>query len=121
MEINSYGSSMGKIMPGTFVPDISPAGPKSEPLGDDGLGGDAVGGVGSAAGSFKDTVKSFLDDVNDKQITADQKSQDLALGKSNDLEGTIKSVEEAGLSMQFTLAIRNKLLDAYTEIQRMQV
>jgi flagellar hook-basal body complex protein FliE len=33
----------------------------------------------------------------------------------------ITSVEEANLSMQFTLAIRNKLLDAYTEISRMQV
>ena len=116
MDINPYGSAMHKVVAGSFVPDIAPVAPKSEPLG-----GDAIGGVGSAAGSFKDTVKSFLNDVNDKQIDADQKSQDLALGKTNDLEGAIKSVEEAGLSMQFTLAIRNKLMDAYTEIERMQV
>ena len=117
MDINPYGSAMDKIVPGSFVPDIAPAAPKSEPLDN----GDAVGGVGSATGSFKDTLSSFLNDVNDKQVTADQKSQDLALGKTNDLEGVVKSVEEAGLSMQFTLAIRNKLMDAYTEIQRMQV
>ena len=117
MDINAFGSAIKSVVPGTFVPDMSPAGPKSEPLGDDA----AVGGVGSATGSFKDTLNSFLTDVNDKQITADQKSQDLALGKTNDLEGVVKSVEEAGLSMQFTLAIRNKLLDAYTEIERMQI
>ncbi len=117
MDINSYGSAIDKVVPGSFVPDIAPSAPKSIPLDD----GDAVGGVGSASGSFKDTLKSFINDVNDKQIAADQKSQDLALGKTNDLEGVVKSVEEAGLSMQFTLAIRNKLMDAYSEIQRMQV
>ncbi|MEO9170392.1 MAG: flagellar hook-basal body complex protein FliE [Candidatus Baltobacteraceae bacterium] len=114
MDINSYGSVVSKIIPGTFAPDM--AAPKSELLDTD-----ATGGVGSATGSFKDALKGFLNDVNDKQVTADQKSQDLALGKSNDFEGTVKSVEEAGLAMQFTLSVRNKLLEAYQEIARMQV
>ncbi|MDP9025337.1 MAG: flagellar hook-basal body complex protein FliE [Candidatus Eremiobacteraeota bacterium] len=114
MDIHSYGSAVSKVIPGTFVPDI--AAPKSEPLG-----ADDAGGVGSANGSFKDALKGFLNDVNDKQVVADQKSQDLALGKSGDFEGTVKSVEEAGLAMQFTLSVRNKLLEAYQEIQRMQV
>jgi flagellar hook-basal body complex protein FliE len=116
MDINSYGSAIGKTIPGTFVPDIAPGAPKSEPLSDD-----LAGGVGAATGSFKDAVKSFLSDVNDKQVAADQQSQDLALGKTHDLEGVVKSVEEAGLSMQLTLAVRTKLLDAYNEINRMQV
>ncbi len=113
MEINTYSGAMGKLIPGTFVPDIGA--PKSEPLTGD------AGGVGSANGSFKDALKGMLSDVNDKQVAADQKSQDLALGKSGDFEGTIKSVEEAGLAMQFTLSVRNKLLEAYQEIARMQV
>ena len=114
MDVNSFGGAMSKIVPGTFVPDIGA--PKSEPLA-----ADDAGGVGSANGSFKDALKGFLNDVNDKQVAADQKSQDLALGKSGDFEGTIKSVEEAGLAMQFTLSMRNKLLEAYQEISRMQV
>lgn len=104
-----FGKAMSRVVPGTFVPDIGASSPKSEPL------------VPEAGPSFKDTVKSFLNDVNDKMVVADEKSRDLAIGKSHDLEGTVKSVEEAGLAMQFTLSIRNKLLEAYQEIQRMQV
>ena len=116
MDIN-YSSAIGKVVPGTFVPDIGGSqAPASQPLPDD-----AVGVAGSAGASFKDAVKGFLNDVNDKMVTADQKSTDLALGRSNDLEGTVKSVEEAGLAMQFTMSVRNKLLEAYQEIQRMPV
>jgi flagellar hook-basal body complex protein FliE len=112
MDITSYSSAMSMVSPGTFVPDISPL-PKAEPLPDDGT--DSIAG----AGSFKDTVKQLLNNVNDQMVTAEQKSTDLALGKSNDMEGTVKSLEEAGLSMQFTMAVRNKLMDAYTEVNRM--
>ena len=119
MDINSYGNAIDRIVASTFSPDVAaPAAgaPRSEPL----TGDDAVGGV-SASGSFKDTVKSFLNDVNDKMVAADTASTNLATGRSNDLEGTVKSVEEAGLAMQFTLSIRNKLLESYQEISRMQV
>lgn len=117
MDINSYGNAIDRVVSATFAPDIaSPGAPRSEPLADDG----SVTGV-SSTGSFKDTVKGFLNEVNDKMVAADTNSQALATGRSNDLEGTVKSVEEAGLAMQFTLAIRNKLLESYQEISRMQV
>lgn len=117
MEISSnYGEAMSRIMPGTFVPDI---GQQSKPLSEP-LTGDEASGVG-ATSSFKNTLAQMLSDVNDKMVTADTKTQDLALGKSNDFDGTIKSVEEGQLAMQFTMAIRNKLMDAYQEIQRTQI
>jgi flagellar hook-basal body complex protein FliE len=62
----------------------------------------------------------MLGNVNDQMMTAQQKSTDLALGKSKDEVGTVKAVEEAALAMQFTLAVRNKVMDAYQEVQRMQ-
>lgn len=117
MDISTYGSAMSAVSPGTFVPDISPT-PASQPLPDD-AGDTGVAGATTATPSFRDTVKDMLDNVNTQMVTAEQKSTDLALGKSNDLEGTVKSLEEAGLSMQMTMAIRNKLLDAYTEVNRM--
>lgn len=114
MDINSYGDAMSKVSPGTFVPDISPAGPQSEPLPDDtGLAG--AGGV-----SFKDTLSGMLTHVNDQMTEAQQKSTDYALGKTNDLEGTVKSVEEAGLAMSMAMSVRNKIMTAYTEISQMQ-
>ncbi|HVA34450.1 MAG TPA: flagellar hook-basal body complex protein FliE [Candidatus Baltobacteraceae bacterium] len=111
MDINPYASAMDRVSPGTFVPDIAPAAPASQPL--------APGDAGATT-SFKDTVKSLLNDVNDKLSTAGQMSQDLATGRSNDLDGTVKSVEEASLAFQFTMAVRNKLMEAYTEVQQMQ-
>ena len=114
MDINSsYNAAMRNAIPGTFVPDIgSDTQPKTEAI----PGGAAAGGT-----SFKDTVKSFLNDVNDKVSQSDQATRDLATGRTNDVSKVVTSVEEANLAMQFTLAIRNKLLDAYTEISRMQV
>ena len=106
---------MGKIIPGTFVPDIGTDTdqPNISPIPN---GVDAPGGT-----SFKDTVKSMLADVNDKINTSDQNTRDLASGKTNDLQKVVTSVEEANLALEYTMAMRTKLLDAYTEISRMQV
>lgn len=113
MDINAaYNAAMGKAIPGSFVPDIAP--------GAD-LKTEAIPGGASSTPSFKDTVKSLIDGVNDKVAQSDQATRDLAAGRTNDVSSVVTSVEEANLSMQFTLAIRNKLLDAYTEISRMQV
>lgn len=110
---SSYGDAMGKVAPGSFAPDISPqAAPLSTPLDD--TSADA-GGV-----SFKDTLAGMLGHVNTQMITAEQKSEDLALGKSDDTEGTVKAVEEAGLALQMTMSVRSKILQAYTEISQMQ-
>lgn len=112
MDITSYGKAMDSLVPGTFVPDIAPHGPASEPLPQD--------ESGIAGASFKDTLAGMLGHVNDQLITAQQKSEDYALGKTHNLEGTIQSVEEAGLGLQMTMAIRNKVLQAYTDITQMQ-
>jgi flagellar hook-basal body complex protein FliE len=115
VDINTnYNMAMSSAIPGSFVPDIAPGdGPQTEAI--------PAGGAAAPGMSFKDTVKSFLSEVNDKVTQSDQLSRDLATGKTSDVSKVVTSVEEANLSMEFTLAIRNKLLDAYTEISRMQV
>jgi flagellar hook-basal body complex protein FliE len=110
---NNYGDAMSKVSPGTFAPDISPQGPKAEPLPDD-----QTGAAGAA--SFKDTLSNMLNNVNDQLTDAQQKSEDYAIGKTHDLEGTVKAVEEAGLAMSMTMSVRNKIMAAYTEISQMQ-
>jgi flagellar hook-basal body complex protein FliE len=115
MEIQPYGSAIQSVVPGTFVPDISPKAPASTPLDAGDANPDA-----SAANSFRDTVKGLLNDVNDKMTTASANSVALATGQSSDFDGTIKSVEEASLAFQFTESVRSKIMEAYTEIQQMQ-
>lgn len=111
MDINPYGNAIGHVAPGTFVPDMAPAAPAAQPLPES---------DNSATTSFRDTVKSMLSDVNDKIVGAQQQSVDYATGKTNDLDKTVKSLEEASLAFQFTQSIRNKLMEAYTEVQQMQ-
>ena len=113
MDINtSYRAAMSSAIPGTFVPDIGTE-PKTDAIPN---GGEAAGGA-----SFKDAVKSFLDDVNTKVTQSDQLTRDLATGRTNDVGKVVSSVEEANLAMQFTLAIRNKLLEAYSQVSQMQM
>jgi|SRR5579884_835359 len=114
MDINSsYNAAMSKAIPGSFVPDIGTSSdPASQTIPD---------ASAASGGSFKDAVKSFLTDVSDKVSQSDQLTRDLATGRTNDVSKVVSSVEEANLAMEFTLAIRNKLLDAYTEISRMQM
>ena len=121
-----YGSAISKIVPGTFVPDLGSAikldeTPNVGPIpGTDGVAG--ATGVAPAEGtSFRDTVKSMLSDVNDKIAASDQAQRDLASGKTNDLQKVVTSVEEANLALNFTMAMRSKLLEAYQEIARLQV
>ena len=119
-----YGSAISKVLPGTFVPDMGAAVGASErpnvgPIPD---GVAATSGLGETQGtSFKDTVKSLLADVNDKIGVSDQATRDLASGKTNDLQKVVTSVEEANLALNFTMAMRSKLLEAYQEISRMTV
>jgi flagellar hook-basal body complex protein FliE len=124
-------SIMAKVIPGTFVPDMSaseapaisaipgPTNAIADPAksGADTTGVPAVGG----ATSFKDTVRQLLSDVNDSINTSDGNTRDLASGKTNDVNKVVTSVEEANLALQYTMAIRTKLLDAYTEVERMAV
>lgn len=110
----TFKSAISNIVPGTFVPDIGTGTPKTEPIANDAA-------TAASGASFKDTVKSFLADVNDKVTTSDALSQDLATGKTHDVNKVVTSVEEANLALQFTMSIRNKLLDAYQEVSRMQV
>ena len=110
-------STFGSVIPGTFVPDIPDETPKITPIPDTG-----AQPTGSApVQSFKDTVMSFLGDVNTKANTSDQNVQDLATGKTNDLNKVVSSVEEANLALQFTFAMKSQILNAYQEISRMTV
>ncbi len=117
-----YGSTISKVVPGTFVPDIGAATnlderPNVGPI----PALDSAAGTGQAeTPSFKDTVKSILADVNDKINVSDQATRDLADGKTNDIQKVVTSVEEANLALNFTMAIRSKLLEAYTQISQMQ-
>ena len=70
---------------------------------------------------FADTLKHFAADVNDQLQKADGQMKEFAVGKKSDLQDVVVASEKADLSFKLLLQVRNKLLEAYQEIMRMQV
>ena len=55
------------------------------------------------------------------QIQSDTLTEKLALGKEVDLHEVMIASQKASVTMQLTLEIRNKAVEAYQEMMRMQV
>lgn len=70
---------------------------------------------------FEDYLKKYLDKVNDVQINADNATQELLTGDAKDIHQVLIATEEARLSLELAVQIRNKFVDAYQEIMRMQI
>ena len=82
-----------------------------------------VGKVGSTApvdGASK-FFSELVSKVNDLQTKSDKSIQALASGESKNLHEVMISMEKASISFQFMSSVRNKALEAYQEVMRMQV
>ena len=69
---------------------------------------------------FLETLKGFTRQVDKEIQEADLKAQEFAVGKKYDLHDIMVATEKADLSFRLLLQVRNKLLEAYQEIMRMQ-
>ena len=81
---------------------------------------DSMGNT-SEAGSFSEYLNNAIKKVNDFQIEAEALGNQLAAGKTDNIHQVMISGEKAEIALQFTMQIRNKVLDAYNEIMRMQI
>lgn len=70
---------------------------------------------------FSGFLKDALNNVNDAQQTSDKMTEKLIKGENVDLHQVMIASEKASVSLQATLQIRNKVIEAYQEIMRMQV
>ncbi|MBP2665391.1 MAG: flagellar hook-basal body protein FliE [Firmicutes bacterium] len=76
----------------------------------------------SASGqSFGQMLSDALENVNDLQKKADQASTDLATGRIEDISQVVIAAEKASVALQLTVQVRNKMLESYQEMMRMQV
>jgi flagellar hook-basal body complex protein FliE len=73
----------------------------------------------ASAGSFNEMVSSLLESVNEAQNTAGQAQDALLNGEAVDLHEVMIKAEEAGISMDLLLEIRNKLVNGYNDLIRM--
>lgn len=71
--------------------------------------------------SFQNLVGDFVQDVNARQAAAGDAVNGLLSGKNVSLHQAMISMEEASVSFQLMVEVRNKLLDSYQELMRMQI
>lgn len=72
-------------------------------------------------GSFAGLLKEALAETSQLQREADGLAEQVARGHSGDLAATLIALEKAHISFQLMVQVRNKMVEAYQEIMRMQV
>jgi len=72
-------------------------------------------------GHFASLVQHYVDSTNTQQLDASKAAIELATGKSQNISETMVALQQADVSFQMMLGVRNKLVEAYREVMRMQV
>jgi len=83
----------------------------------------AISGEGSAVTieSFANMLKKAVADLNQSQVKADKVVERFLAGDIEDVHQVMIAMEEARLTMQLAVEVRNKIVEAYQEISRMQI
>jgi flagellar hook-basal body complex protein FliE len=71
--------------------------------------------------SFETVLGQLVQEVNQKQLAAGDTVHGLLSGEDIPLHRVMIATEEASISFQLMVEVRNKLLEAYQELMRMQV
>ena len=100
---------MTTISPISSLPPLSAGAAMSGPTGANGFA------------SLFETAKVGLGEVDRMQHAAADASKALALGETDDVVGTMATVEKADLAFKALLAVRSKLMSAFDEIRNMPV
>ncbi len=122
--IRQLWSGTPQIPPGLADSGASPAG--SIPAAElrelnAALPGSSVSGLRPSESSFAGLLGQMVQDVNAKQGLATQAMADLQSGQSVSLHQAMIAAEEANVSFQLMVEVRNRLLESYQELMRLQV
>nr|MBO2506287.1 flagellar hook-basal body complex protein FliE [Bacilli bacterium] len=71
--------------------------------------------------SFANTLKEAIDKVNDYQVQSDTLTNKLIQGENVELHDVMIAAQKANITLNATVEIRNKVIEAYQEIMRMTV
>ncbi len=72
------------------------------------------------AQTFEEVLSGALGDVNRLQVKAEEVTKKMVLGEIDDIHQVMLATEQAKMALQLTVQIRNKMVEAYQEIARMQ-
>ncbi|CCO09161.1 flagellar hook-basal body complex protein FliE [Desulforamulus hydrothermalis] len=71
--------------------------------------------------SFAGVLNKAVDKLNQAELKADEAVQKFLVGEIQDLHQVTIAMQEAKLTMQLAVEVRNKIVEAYQEISRMQL
>ena len=75
----------------------------------------------SSGASFSELLHNALTEVDNLQKISGVSSTKLTTGEITDLHSVMIAGEKANLALQLTVQVRNKVIEAYQEVMRMQV
>ena len=94
------------ITPGTVPPPVAPATPATAP---------------TEASDFGDMVADGVENLEGLHARADELAVDAATGDLTDVHDYMIASTQASLATELTVAVRNKAVEAFNEIMRMQI
>ncbi len=71
--------------------------------------------------NFSDVLKNFIEDVNNDLVQARLAEKKIESGKVDNINELLYTIEKSEISLRLITEIRNKALESYQEIMRMQV
>lgn len=71
--------------------------------------------------TFLETLKDAVGNVNELQKKADVQMQKLSTGKAENIPDVLIATEQADIALKLMVQVRNKIIDAYNDIMKMQV
>ena len=74
-----------------------------------------------AGASFSDVLGNMVREVSAKQSAASSAVEGVMAGENVPLHQAMIAMEEASVSFQLMVEVRNKLLESYQELMRMQI
>lgn|SRR5690554_5542409 len=86
-----------------------------------GVGPTVASPASRAASGFEETLKKVVSEVNRAQVESDRAVESLHAGGTKNLHEVMIAMEKADISLRLMTQMRNKAVEAYQEIMRMQV
>ena len=81
----------------------------------------SAGARNEQGGAFADVLEQAMSDFRSLEATNQQNNFLLATGGTENLHSVMIDLEKADIALQFTLQVRNRIMEAYHEIMRMQL
>ncbi|MCM3160497.1 flagellar hook-basal body complex protein FliE [Metabacillus litoralis] len=71
--------------------------------------------------SFAETLKQSINEINKAQLESDKMTEALASGKNVELHDVMIASQKSSITLLTAIEVRNKAIEAYQEMMRMQV